>query len=131
MDFKLIFANMFILILIYYMFKLFDEKYRYCKAYTLGYWLGFIGVFILPLIFVNLICFFSLPLWVALAVFYLATISIVFYWYGFKEYNKERLIKEGIKSNNFWAQNPKMFTAITFFPVIIFTIAIILIVFLK
>ena len=131
MDFKLIFSNIFIFVLFYYLFKLFDKKYIYYKSYTIGYWLGFVLIFVVPAVFADAICFFSPPLWVALSVIYLATAGCASVWYGLTTYNKEKLEKEGIVPEHFLIKNPKVFKVIAFFPIVSFSIAIILIVFLK
>ena len=127
MELKYIFANIILISILYYAFKLFDRKYTYCKRYTFGYIIGFMFVYLMPMVIFDIGYFVDVSWKLILFSFYMASLSGVFFWYGFRAYNKERLEKEGIVSNNFLAQNPKIFTIICFMPIVMCNVLIILI----
>ena len=117
-----------LIIIMYYAFKRFDRRYAYCKAYTFGYISGLLFIYLIPVLVFDIGLFINVSGKAALFSLYIASIGCVSGWYGFRAYNKERFKKEGIVSEHFLVQNPKIFSIIAFIPIVMFSIATILII---
>ena len=130
MELKYILANIMIIVVLYDVFKRFNRRYSYCKTYTWGYAIGFLFVFIIPPIIIDLAFFIDMPWQILLSIFNIAALGFVIYWHGIMAYNKEKIKKEGVCPNPTLVANPKMFKTIVYSYFIMSIIATLIVLFL-